>query len=122
MQTFLICKFSVKTCLTGSLSKFNSSAIILIVRRRSLHIQESLLFQYSHQFSGSLEDKFREELASAGLAANQAMVKLESAQLTVLRQMAYTVGVDDAIAGNDAPTLQRRVSDSAHSSPARPHQ
>ncbi|MBI4213542.1 MAG: HAMP domain-containing protein [Chloroflexi bacterium] len=57
--------------------------------------------------AGSLEDKFREELANAGLAANQAMVKIESTQLTVLRQMSFTVGVEDAIAGADSASLQR---------------
>ncbi len=57
--------------------------------------------------SVSLEDKFREELAGAGLAANEAMVKLEGAQLAGLRQMALTVGVDDAIARRDTQTLQQ---------------
>lgn len=57
--------------------------------------------------AGSLEDKFREELASAGRSANEAMVKIEANQLTVLRQMAFTVGVEEAIANGEAQTLQR---------------
>lgn len=54
----------------------------------------------------TLEDKFREELAAAGRSANEAMVLLEDRQLTVLRQMAFTVGVDEAVAEADTPRLQ----------------
>ena len=59
--------------------------------------------------AGSLEDKFREELANAGIAANQAMVKLEAGQLAVVRQVAFTVGVDEAIASGDPATLQQLI-------------
>jgi hypothetical protein len=55
----------------------------------------------------SLEDQLREELAGAGLSANQAMVRLEASSLAVLRQMTFTVGLDDAIAAQDPAALQR---------------
>lgn len=55
----------------------------------------------------SLEDKFREDLAAAGRSANEAMVVLEEDQLAVLRQMVFTVGVDEAILARDSAALER---------------
>jgi class 3 adenylate cyclase len=74
--------------------------LIIILGTGAIYVVQNLV-------AGSLEDKFREELATAGRSANEAMVKIESGQLTVLRQMAFTVGVDDAIIQNDAANLQR---------------
>lgn len=45
----------------------------------------------------SLEQKFRGELADAGRAANEAMVKLEADHLRVVRQMAFTEGVAEQV-------------------------
>lgn len=57
--------------------------------------------------STSIFDKFRQDLADGGRAANESMLKIEEGHLTVLRQMTFTVGVDEAIAGKDAASLQR---------------
>jgi adenylate cyclase len=59
-----------------------------------------------HLVTSSLEEKFREELAGAGRSANEAMVLLEDHQLTVLRQMVFTEGVDLALANRDSTALQ----------------
>jgi len=57
--------------------------------------------------AGSLEDEFREELVSAGRAANEAMVVVESRQLSIVRQMAFTVGVPEALRARDEEALRR---------------
>ncbi|HZT08319.1 MAG TPA: adenylate/guanylate cyclase domain-containing protein [Chloroflexota bacterium] len=57
----------------------------------------------------SLEEKYREELAAAGRSANEAMVLLEDRNLTSLRHMAFTEGVDRALADNDTAALQRLI-------------
>jgi class 3 adenylate cyclase len=57
--------------------------------------------------SGSLEERFQEELAGAGVSANEAMVKLESNNLALLRQMAFTVGVGEAVTDRDARSIER---------------
>ncbi len=56
--------------------------------------------------TGSLEEKFRAELAGAGRSANEAMVLLEGQNLSVLRQMIFTEGVDTAVATADTASLQ----------------
>src|SRR4051794_493248 len=58
----------------------------------------------------SLEDKFRDELADAGLAANEAMVKVEERHLTILRSMVFTAGVDEAVAAHDDGMLASLLS------------
>lgn len=55
----------------------------------------------------SLEEKFRSQLADAGRAANEAVVRLEGEHLKVLRQMAFTEGVAEALAAGQAEELQR---------------
>ena len=57
--------------------------------------------------SGSLEERFQEELAGAGVSANEAMVKLESNNLALLRQMAFTVGVPEALKDRDSRSAER---------------
>jgi hypothetical protein len=57
--------------------------------------------------ASALEVQLREEQAGAGLAANQAMVRAEASNLAVLRQMLFTVGVDDAVAAHDGAALER---------------
>lgn len=56
--------------------------------------------------AGSLDEKFREELGAAARSANEAVVKLEAAQLAVVRQMAFTIGVDGALATADTDALE----------------
>ncbi len=59
-----------------------------------------------HLIASSLEEKFQDELATAGRSANEAMVLLEDRHLTILRQMIYTDGVAPALATRDAAGLQ----------------
>jgi class 3 adenylate cyclase len=56
--------------------------------------------------STNLEARFTEELADAGRSANEAMVKVEDRQLTVLRNLAFTMGVDEALAERNVDRLQ----------------
>ncbi|MBM2812152.1 MAG: cyaA 2 [Chloroflexi bacterium] len=67
---------------------------------------------------GSLEQRVQQDLASSGRAANEAMVVLETDQLNLLRQMAFTVGVDDALAARDTDALLRLLSPLAATSDA----
>src|SRR5207302_84505 len=71
----------------------------------------ALVFFYvtTNLVATSLEDRFRNELADAGRSANEAMVKVEGRHLTVLRSMAFTVGVDEALAMGDADALRERL-------------
>jgi len=57
----------------------------------------------------TLEEKFREDLAAGARSANESMVKLESAQLVTLRQMAYTAGVAEAVSTRDTTDLLNRL-------------
>jgi hypothetical protein len=54
---------------------------------------------------GALEQKFREELATAGRSANEAMVLTESANLATLRQMLYTEGLTRGLETGDRDLL-----------------
>jgi hypothetical protein len=95
--------FDVKALFTGTIA----GKIILPFLVLILVLGTGAIYVVTNLVAGSLEDKFREELASAGRSANEAMVKMEANQLTVLRQMAFTVGVDDAIIRSDPEALQR---------------
>lgn len=53
----------------------------------------------------SLEEKFRSQLADAGRAANEAMVKLEADSLKLFRQMAFTEGVAERLQGMEIEQL-----------------
>lgn len=57
----------------------------------------------------TLEEKYREELAAAARSANESMAKLEERQLAALRQMAFTIGVDEAILAEDPEALWTRL-------------
>lgn len=57
--------------------------------------------------STSIFDKFREDLADGGRAANEAMLKIEADQLASVREMTFTEGVEQAITQRDTTALQR---------------
>src|SRR5438105_6428897 len=73
--------------------------LIFVLALLATHVTMNLI-------SGSLEERFQEELAGAGLAANEAMVKLESGNLALIRQMAFTIGVPEAVAARDSHALE----------------
>ncbi len=57
--------------------------------------------------TGSLEEKYRSQLADSGRAVNETMVSLEAEQLAAFRQMAYTQGVAEALQSGDADRLEQ---------------
>jgi len=74
-------------------------ALVLILAILATHITINLI-------AGSLEEKYREELAQAGRSAGEAMVTLEDKQLALLRQMAFTTGVAEALLQRDPASLE----------------
>jgi len=54
----------------------------------------------------ALTEKFRDDLAASRLSAGKAMVRLEEDNLRTLREMTFTIGVVEAIAGGDADRLE----------------
>ena len=59
--------------------------------------------------AGSLDERLVNQLVDAGRKANDAMVSLEDAQLQVFRTIAFTEGVDTAIANKDKSYLNRVI-------------
>jgi putative nucleotidyltransferase with HDIG domain len=59
--------------------------------------------------TGSLEDRFDNQLAEAARVASDSMVRQERDHLTLVRSMAFTVGVPEATAAGDSEALRRLV-------------
>jgi hypothetical protein len=59
--------------------------------------------------TGSLEDRFDNQLAEAARVASDSMVRQERDHLTLVRSMAFTVGVPEATAAGDSDALRRLV-------------
>jgi putative nucleotidyltransferase with HDIG domain len=59
--------------------------------------------------TGSLEDRFDNQLAEAARVASDSMVRQERDHLTLVRSMAFTVGVSESVTAGDAATLQRLI-------------
>ena len=57
--------------------------------------------------TGSLVQRFTNQLLDAGKNVNDTIIKIEGQQLELLRLMTNTEGVDQALAKGDAPTLQK---------------
>lgn len=57
--------------------------------------------------TGSLVDRFKNQLLDAGKNVNDGVIKIEGQQLELLRLMTNTDGVDVALKNADAPTLQK---------------
>lgn len=57
--------------------------------------------------TGSLVQRFTNQLLDAGKNVNDTIIKTEGQQLELLRLMTNTEGVDAALAQGDAPTLQK---------------
>lgn len=74
--------------------------LIFVLALLATHVTMNLI-------AGSLEERFEEELAGAGVSANEAMVKLETSNLALMRQMAFTVGVPEALKERDSRSIER---------------
>ncbi|MCC7366765.1 MAG: HD domain-containing protein [Dehalococcoidia bacterium] len=59
--------------------------------------------------TGSLEERFTNQLAESSRVASDAVVRRERTHLEMVRGVAYTVGVPEALAAHDAATLQGLV-------------
>ena len=59
--------------------------------------------------TGSLEDRFDNQLAEAARVASDSMVRQERDHLTLVRSMAFTVGVPESVSAGDTETLRRLV-------------
>jgi putative nucleotidyltransferase with HDIG domain len=59
--------------------------------------------------TGSLEDRFDNQLAEAARVASDSMVRREREHLTLVRSMAFTIGVPEAVTARDSDALRRLV-------------
>ena len=62
-------------------------------------------FVVTQLVAGSLEERFLNQLLDSGRVASDSVVRKEREHLEVLRAMAFTEGVNDAVASKDLPTL-----------------
>ncbi|HUM68921.1 MAG TPA: HAMP domain-containing protein, partial [Chloroflexota bacterium] len=68
--------------------------------------------------TGTLQERFNNQLLDAGRVVAESMVGYEADRLTVLRQVAFTEGVPESIAANDRQTLAEVVPQIIVNSPA----
>jgi putative nucleotidyltransferase with HDIG domain len=59
--------------------------------------------------TGSLEDRFDNQLAEAARVASDSMVRQEREHLALVRSISFTIGVPESIAAKDTAALQRLV-------------
>lgn len=68
--------------------------------------------------TGTLQERFNNQLLDAGRVVAETMVGYEEDRLTVLRQVAFTEGVAESVATNDRQTLDEIVPQIIANSPA----
>ncbi|MCL4265883.1 MAG: cell wall metabolism sensor histidine kinase WalK [Anaerolineae bacterium] len=68
--------------------------------------------------TGTLQERFNNQLLDAGRVVAETMVGYEADRLTVLRQVAFTEGVAESVATNDRQTLDEIVPQIIVNSPA----
>jgi putative nucleotidyltransferase with HDIG domain len=59
--------------------------------------------------TGSLQERFENQLAEAGRVTSDSVVRIERAHLETVRAVTFTQGVSDGIAAGDADTVKRLV-------------
>lgn len=92
--------------LAGNLVSSIRTRIVLPYAILTLAVAVVGTFVVTQLVAGSLEERFVNQLVDSGRVASDSVVKKERKHLEVLRAMAFTQGVDGAVASGDMHTLQ----------------
>jgi len=90
----------------GSLALSIRTRIVLPYAILTLAVAAVGTFVVSQLVAGSLEERFANQLLEAGRVASDSVVRRERGHLEALRAMAFTQGVDVAVASGDMYTLK----------------
>ena len=90
----------------GSLASSIRTKIVLPYAILTLAVAAVGTFVVTQLVAGSLEERFVNQLVESGRVASDSVVKKEREHLEVLRAMAFTQGVDVAVASGDMHTLE----------------
>ncbi|RRR69041.1 MAG: HAMP domain-containing protein, partial [Candidatus Viridilinea halotolerans] len=86
-----------------------STKIVLPYLLLAIVLVATVTFVSARMTVGSLQDRLNNRLVEAGQATSDGIVLLEDRQIEVLRTIAFTEGVADALAAGDAARLSRLV-------------
>ncbi len=89
----------------GSLASSIRTKIVLPYAVLTLAVATVGTFVVTQLVAGSLEERFDNQLVDAGRVASDSVVRKEREHLKVLRAMAFTEGVNDAVVSKDIHTL-----------------
>jgi len=89
----------------GSLASSIRTKIVLPYAVLTLAVAAVGTFVVTQLVAGSLEERFVNQLVASGRVASDSVVRKERAHLEALRAMAFTEGVNDAVASKDIHTL-----------------
>ena len=92
--------------IVGSLASSIRTKIVLPYAVLTLAVAAVGTFVVSQLVAGSLEERFVNQLVDSGRVASDSVVKKEREHLEALRAMAFTQGVDVAVASGDMHTLE----------------
>jgi len=92
--------------LAGSLASSIRTKIVLPYAVLTLAVASVGTFVVTQLVAGSLEERFVNQLVDSGQVASDSVVKKEREHLEVWRAMAFTQGVDAAVASGDMHTLE----------------
>jgi signal transduction histidine kinase len=91
--------------MAGSLAPSIRTKIVLPYAVLTLAVATVGTFVVTQLVAGSLEERFVNQLVDSGRVASDSVVRKEQKHLETLRSMAFTEGVDDAVASKDIHTL-----------------
>jgi signal transduction histidine kinase len=91
--------------IAGSLASSIRTKIVLPYAVLTLAVATVGTFVVTQLVAGSLEERFDNQLVDAGRVASDSVVRKEREHLKVLRAMAFTEGVNDAVVSKDIHTL-----------------
>jgi signal transduction histidine kinase len=90
----------------GSLASSIRAKIVLPYAVLTLAVAAVGTFVVTQLVAGSLEERFNNQLVEAGRVASDSVVRKERKHLEVLRALAFTEGVDGAVASGDMHILE----------------
>jgi PAS domain S-box-containing protein len=91
--------------MAGSLASSIRTKIVLPYAVLTLAVATVGTFVVTQLVAGSLEERFNNQLVDSGRVASDSVVRKEREHLKALRAMAFTEGVNDAVASKDIHTL-----------------
>ena len=93
--------------MAGSLASSIRTKIVLPYAVLTLAVATVGTFVVTQLVAGSLEERFDNQLVDSGRVASDSVVRKEREHLKALRAMAFTEGVNDAVASKDIHTLKK---------------